>query len=246
MQKIKRSGKIGPMQGRNEKMRDELAEYLYGRKMCLWRDRVARGLIGDFENRRKFDFRLKDGRSLEILEYGFAFNNFKDDGKEKVFLLAMSEDKVLGFMSIYVSRSSREGEWEADTNVAVVEQGAGVGGRLEIVKQYILQDIANRFDMPIVNRITDQNSWLMDECGNIAYDEYKKTGDLDAYIDKLRLLIMSRQYWWVLYGNGERGGYSWEDTDLIKRYYPEMQQPKIHGCRIQENDVNFDDIKSAL
>lgn len=207
--------------------------------MDLWRTRLGERGVWNYEveNGDKYVFTLKDGRNLEILDYLIVKKDSK--GRKTHLLLSEIDGLPVGILTVSINDDSLFGEKECETtNNRVLTKGLGIGNRMEKVKQFILQKMANQTGS-IVNVLDDENRRLMEIETYSLKNELEESGDDVAYKNKVKELFKNRQIWLSIYGPGGKAGYDWSNEfRIVKRF--KMGDPlPVLNCEVDTNDTSI-------
>lgn len=218
------------------------------RNLGWFRELLREDGVWEYEiiGREKYVFNLRGGEKLEIIHFEMKIENGECEWND--FLLAEIEREEVGYLYLGVHLPNRKDKTsKAVSDIDVLVKGLGIGGRLEAVKQLLLQRRANNIGV-IKNVIFDENQIWIDKEMTQINRKFRKNSNLTEYKNNITELLIKRQNWLVIYGNGGKGNYEhheiksvfWgsEGKEIYKIYQPGEAIPRLN-CEVKQTRVDL-------
>lgn len=215
---------------------------VYRKKAGLFKDRLKEGGHWNYEveNGDKFSFVLKDGTQLDVLEYRLDKEDRRYD--QFKFLLAEIGGVAVGFLNFgIISPNEKTVVGKSASNIGVLIKSKGIGGRLNAVRDYLLQKEANKIGTIIVIGDDENETTIGNEFRTIS-DEFNYNSFAQRFKRRLSELIVNRQNWLALYGPEGRSGYKYlrgaGRGKFFRRFRKGDPLPKLN-CTMEKNDTSL-------
>lgn len=203
-------------------------------KMGIFKNRLRENGQWNYEaqNGSSYEFTLKDGTMLNVYEFGIDKDDKRYDGFK--FLLAEINGVPVGFVSIgFFYSNEKNVVTKSFSNVESIIKGKGVGGRLEAVKNYVLQREANSRGTIVDIGMDENKETIMARARDIE-SEFDADKDRDKYLRRLKELVEKRGYWLSLYGKGGKSGYT--NVDRITKDRDKETRERLFFKRFRKGD----------